>query len=179
GDFNPEGRKRRPAQQAPKAAPAPRAGSPAAKPKAPAKPRGAAAPSKAAPKADESAVLIERYLAILERDPGADFPLERLAQLYRQRDGNLDALAQRFAEKAQRGGAEGRRATLTLAGVYVHAGDKARAEALYEEVLRAAPGDELAARKLAQLLADRGDKAGARARLEPTLAGRQPDVVRE
>jgi hypothetical protein len=173
GDFNPEGRKRRPAasQRNPGPAPAPpRSGAPKSTPRA---------TPKAPPKADDPRVLIERYLAILDRDAGADFPLERLAQLYRQRDGNLDALAQRFEERAARGGAEGLRAKLTLAAVYAHAGDKARAEALYDEVLREAPGEELAARKLAQLLADRGDKAGARARLEPTLLSKQPDVVRE
>lgn len=177
GDFNPEGRKRRAAdKQSPSGKAAP------ARPAAPrtAAPRTAPArPASPAPKPDEPAVLIERYLAILDRDAGADFPLERLAQLYRSRDGNLDALARRFEERASKGGADGRRARLTLAGVYVHAGDKARAEALYEEVLREAPGEEVAARKLAQLLADRGDKASARTRLEPTLESKLPDVVRE
>ena len=33
-----------------------------------------------------------------DKDPGADFPLERLVQLYRQRDGQLDALVKRFEE---------------------------------------------------------------------------------
>jgi tetratricopeptide (TPR) repeat protein len=179
-DFNPEGRKRRPAPAAnprppaPQARPRPPSAAGAPVPKATA-PR-AAAP---APKADDSNALIERYLAILEKDPGADFPLERLAQLYRQRDGNLDALARRFEERSLAGGVEGRRAALTLAGVAVQAGDKARAEALYEKILGEAPGDALAAQKLAQLLADRGDKAGARARLEPTLRAPLPDVVRE
>ncbi|HWO11816.1 MAG TPA: tetratricopeptide repeat protein, partial [Polyangiaceae bacterium] len=171
GDFNPEGRKRRPA--ADRQTPSP----PQRPPAGPARPAAPARPAQAAEAG--SAALIERYQAILDRDPGADFPLERLAQLYRQRDGNLDALLRRYEELAARPGAEGQRARLSLAGAYVHAGDKARAEALYEQVLAEAPGDELAARKLSQLLAERGDKAGARARLEPTLAGKLPDVVRE
>src|SRR5688572_14715164 len=90
-DFNPEGRKRRPAPAA-----NPRPATPKAKPRPPSSP-GAPAPKAAAPapKADDSNALIERYLAILEKDPGADFPLERLVQLYRQRDGNLGALVRR------------------------------------------------------------------------------------
>jgi tetratricopeptide (TPR) repeat protein/HEAT repeat protein len=174
-DFNPEGRRRRPApRDVPRSAPP-------AKPRPKATPRAVpgAAPQSAAKPDGDSKVLIDRYLAILDKDPGADFPLERLAQLYRQRDGNLDALAQRFEARAAQPNAEGRRASLTLAGVYVQAGDKPRAEALYEKVLRESPGDELAARKLSQLLAERGDKAGAVARLEPTLGAHLPDVVRE
>ena len=34
--------------------------------------------------------LIARYLGIVLAQPGAEFPLERLTQLYRERDGNLD-----------------------------------------------------------------------------------------
>jgi tetratricopeptide (TPR) repeat protein len=180
GDFNPEGRQRRPTQQkatpkpgSPQTQPERRPGSPRPRP-----PAAAAAPAAEAANASTDA-LIQRYLAILDAEPGADFPLERLAQLYRQRDGNLKALSARFEERAARGGPEGRRARLSLAGVYLQAGDKPRAEALYEQLLADAPADELAARKLAQLLADRGDKAGARARLEPTLRGKLPDAVRE
>jgi cellulose synthase operon protein C len=169
-DFNPEGRRRRPAPSAAPSTPKPRVpGATAHKPRA----------EQAAPKADDPRALIDRYLAILDHDPGADFPLERLAQLYRQRDGNVDALVQRFEERAARAGAEGRHAALTLAGVYVQAGDKPRAEAAYEKILSESPAEEVAARKLSQLLAERGDKVGARARLEPTLAARLPDVVRE
>jgi cellulose synthase operon protein C len=142
-DFNPEGRKRRPAPAA-----NPRPAAPRGKPRPPSA-AGAPAPKAPAPKADDSNALIERYLAILEKDPGADFPLERLVQLYRQRDGNLDALVRRFEERSRAGGVEGRRAALTLAGVSVHAGDKARAEALYEKILGEAPSDALACSPIA------------------------------
>jgi len=176
-DFNPEGRRRRTTEKRPPAkTSAPRAPRPAA---APGAAPSTAAPSTAAPPEASQNALIERYLAILDQDPGADFPLERLAQLYRQRDGNLDALTRRFEELAARGGEAGRRAALTLGGVYARAGDKARAESSYEAVLRDEPGSTLAARELSELLAERGDKAGARARLEPTLKAKLPDVVRE
>jgi tetratricopeptide (TPR) repeat protein/HEAT repeat protein len=180
GDFNPEGRKRRPAADQRPRTPAPKR-SPGS-PGSPGSPAGAPRPTSAegaAPAAETGKALIDRYQAILDRDPGADFPLERLVSLYRQRDGNLDALVRRYEEIAARGGAEGRRARLSLAGVYVHAGDKARAEALYEQLLGDGTHDDLPARKLAALLAERGDKAAARARLEPTLAGKLPEATRE
>jgi cellulose synthase operon protein C len=181
GDFNPEGRRRRPAAKpSPGAAkPRPPSSGAAGRAQGAARPGSAARPAGPAKAEGDPAQLIERYLSILDADPGADFPLERLAQLYRQRDGNLDALVQRFEERAARGGAEGRRAALSLAGVVAHAGDKARAEALYEQILKETPNEPRAAGKLSQLLAERGDKAAARARLEPTLAAKLPDVVRE
>ena len=47
-----------------------------------------------------------------------------------------------------------------------------------ERLLRDAPGDPLPAQKLAQLLAERGDKAGARARLRTRgqMCDRRPGV---
>lgn len=165
-DFNPQGRRRRPGA----------GGTPSAQPGAARR----AAPSPARPAAEAGPdVLIQRYLGILAREPGADFPLERLAQLYRERDGSLDALIQHFQAQATSRDTRGLGARLSLAGVYVHAGDPARAEALYEEVLAAEPTHEVALRKLAHLLAQRGDKRGARTRLEETLRLPQPDAVRE
>ena len=94
-------------------------------------------------------------------------------QLYRQRDGNLNALLQHLEKLASRPDAAGQRARLTLAGVYVHAGDSARAEALYVELLAADPSARAPAQRLAQLLAKRGDVRGARERLAPTLKLKQ------
>jgi tetratricopeptide (TPR) repeat protein/HEAT repeat protein len=158
GDFNPQGRHR--SQSRP--APAPEAAQPSA-----------------AGRPTSTETLISRYLSLLDHDPGADFPLERLVQLFRQRDGNLDALIAHFEPLAAQKDAAGRRARLALAGVYVHAGDAARAEALYQEVLAADPSFDVAARKLSQLLAQRGDLRGARERLAPTLKQTLPGPVRE
>lgn len=163
GDFNPAGRRQRPVQ--PPASKTPSARQPRRTPPA---------PEKASPEA-----LIQRYLAILERDPGAEFPLTRLAQLHRERDGNLDALIRHFQARAGTGSAAARNAQLALAGVYVEAGDLDQAEALYEAVLAAEPQSDVALRKLAALLAQRGDKRAARDRLESTLDLPQPDAVRE
>lgn len=163
-DFNPEGRRKRPTSRpTPSAAPARRT------PAAPAKPAASETPD----------ALIQRYLSIVEREPGAEFPLERLAQLYRQRDGNVDALVKHFEAAAARPGDAGRRAQLSLAGALVHARQPARAEAIYEALLAADPRQELAARRLAQLLADRGEKARARERLAPVLRLTLPAPVRE
>ncbi len=163
-DFNPEGRKRLPA----------------AAPVAPKQPQQPKAAAPAAPVAEDTpAVLMRRYLDLLTREPGAEFPLERLAQLYRERDGNLHALIAQFEADAAKEGAAGRAAKLSLAGVLVHAGDSAKAEALYEAVLAADANNEPAARRLAALLAARGDPRTARERLAATLKLRLPDAVHE
>src|SRR5262245_21835625 len=99
GDFNPEGRRKRPAE--PPAASRPAAPRPAAPPA-----QGKETPAAAA---SGSEALIARYFAILDQDPGAEFPLERLVQLYRQRDGNLDALLRHFEPLAARNDASGQR----------------------------------------------------------------------
>lgn len=165
-DFNPEGRKRKPPPARPAARPKP---SPSV-----------TAPAKTeAPASASAESLIQRYLGILEQDPGAEFPLERLVQLYRQRDGNLNALVQHLEGLAARGDAAGQRARLTLAGVYVHAGDSARAEALYAALLAADPAARVPAQRLAQLLAKRGDVLGARERLAPTLKHEKAGPQRE
>jgi len=169
GDFNPAGRRRKPAP----AAAQPAAGQSRKNPAAERKPEDkGAAPS-------SSDALIVRYFGILEQDPGAEFPLERLVQLYRQRDGNLNALIHHYEPLAAQKDAAGQRARLTLAGVYLHAGDNARAEALYAELLAADPTARAPAQRLAQLLAKRGDLRGARERLAPTLKLQQTGPQRE
>jgi tetratricopeptide (TPR) repeat protein/HEAT repeat protein len=181
-DFNPAGRRRRTPEPSTATRPAPSSPAQAARNKSAGKSRGA---SSAASPADEkqlagaSEALVARYLAILDQDPGAEFPLERLVQLYRQRDGNLDQLVRHYEPLAARSDAAGQRARLTLAGVYVHAGDGARAEALYAALLAADPEARVPAQRLAKLLAKRGDVRGARERLAPTLKLKQPSTQRE
>ena len=52
-------------------------------------------------------VLIDRYTKIVLSQPGSVFPLQRLAQLYREKDGNLKGLVDRLREA--RRGRRGRR----------------------------------------------------------------------
>ena len=57
--------------------------------------------SKATPgtRVPANTALIARYTAIVLKQPSASFPLERLAELYRQRDGNLDKLIEAFEHR--------------------------------------------------------------------------------
>src|SRR5580704_847617 len=100
-DFDPNGRHRHP----PPARPHP--GQPAH-----------AAPPRAAP-ADATATpaLIERYTRIVLAQPGGAFPLQRLAQLYRERDGSLKALATDLAQRPAKTTAEQYAVQVALAGV--------------------------------------------------------------
>ncbi len=141
-----------------------------AKPKAPAASRparpaerSARAESKKKPTAE---ALIARYRGIVLSRPGAQFPLQRLTDLYRERDGNLAALVAEFEGLAAGGEWN---ALVALAGVYRHDGRHAAAIEKYEEAIRARADDPAAIMALAHLLEDRGDPRGARSRLEQAL----------
>ncbi len=185
--FNPQGRGRKPKTAAPSPAkrPAPRAApqrsrapskaqgqgaAPAAKPEPPAR-AGGTAPSNDA--------LIARYTAIALAQPGADFPLQRLAELYRSRDGNLDALIADLERRAQAGG-EGRLAALlALAGAYLHDGRPEQAVATYQRALAESPKSVLAELSLARVLAERGQRDAAREHYEHALPSISEATQRE
>ena len=153
-DFDPRGRHR-----SPPAAPSHSVGSPtsAAAPGA-----GAAAPSQAA--------LIARYTRVVLTQPGAAFPLQRLAQLYRERDGNLSRLIGDFEARAARADGESYAATVALGGLYKIDGRFDDSIATYEKAIALKHDDPSATLALAHLLEDRGDAVGARARYEQALA---------
>jgi len=46
--------------------------------------------------------LIQRYTGIVLQQPGAPFPLQKLAELYHERDGNLDKLIEDFQKQAEK-----------------------------------------------------------------------------
>ena len=50
--------------------------------------------------------------------PASAFPLQRLAQLYRERDGNIAKLVADFEQRAAQAGADQYAATVSLAGLY-------------------------------------------------------------
>jgi cellulose synthase operon protein C len=154
-DFDPHGRRHLP--------PRPPHGQGAPHPGRPAGP--------AAPAAEASApALIDRYSKIVLAQPGVPFPLQRLAQLYRDRDGNLTALVADFQKRAAQAGAEQYAATVALAGIQKLDGRADDAIKTYEAAIAQKAGDPTATLALAHLLADRGDAAGARARYEQALA---------
>jgi tetratricopeptide (TPR) repeat protein len=183
--FNPQGRKKPAGAQraTPKATPPP-AGT-AAPPKRGPEPTRPAEASKPQPSggADESAqsadVLIARYTNIVLAQPGEEFPLERLAQLYRSRDGRLDALVADFERRAAASDVSGLNARIALAGIYAQSGDSERAIATYGAVVADNPRQAIVLVRLAELLARQGNKAEARQRLEQALLAPQPDAQRE
>lgn len=177
-DFDPRGRKKppaggRPAQ--PGGRPAQPGGRPAqpghaAQPGQPAQPGGRPTPG-ANPDAGQSqTVLIERYSRIVLSQPGSPFPLQRLAQLYRDKDGNLGALVKDFEARAAQSGADQYAATVSLAGIYKIDGRPDDAIKTYEKAIGLKSSDPVALLALARLLQDRGDAAGARKRYEDALA---------
>ena len=85
-DFDPHGRHK------PHPAPHPQGGGSA--------PQPGSTGGAAAPTAPSQGVLLERYTRVVLSQPGNAFPLQRLAQLYRDRDGNIAKLVADFEQRA-------------------------------------------------------------------------------
>jgi len=114
-------------------------------------------------------VLIERYTRVALSQPGAAFPLQRLAQLYRERDGNVAKLIADFETRAAQAGADQYAAAVSLAGLYKIDGRADDAIKTYEKAIVLKATDPTALQALARLYQDRGDLADARARYEKAL----------
>ena len=167
-DFDPRGR-RKPAPTKPGGKPGAKPGGGQAKPGgAPARPGGR--PTGNPDVGQSQNVLIDRYTKIVLTQPGSPFPLQRLAQLYRDKDGNLAGLVKDFEARAAQSAAEQYAATVTLAGIYKLDGRPEDAIKTYEKAIALKSNDPVAAIALARLLQDRGDVAGARKRYEDALA---------
>lgn len=154
-DFDPRGRRKPPSGPA----------KPAGKP-GPARPAG---PRPAPDAGQTQAVLIERYTKALLARPGDTFALQKLAQYYREKDGNLSGLVKDFETRASQPGPEQYAATVTLAGVYKIDGRADDAIKTYEKAIALKSSDPAALLALARVLQDRGDVAGARKRYEEAL----------
>ncbi len=175
-DFDPSGRGKRPRPKAPK--PGGGKPGPAAQPQPGPRPQPAPRPQ-TKPEAGESGdakrggpssdALIARYTAIVMSQPSAPFPLQRLAQLYRERDGNLKKLVEEFERRAAQPGEGAWASKVVLAGIYKQDGRYDDAIKTYEAAIADRPTDPAAMMALAQLEADRGDKARARAHYEKAL----------
>ena len=68
---------------------------------------GTTEPANGTAEAERTTKLIERYTKVVLGDPGNTGPLQKLAQLYRDRDGKIDALIKDFEAKAAAGGTDG------------------------------------------------------------------------
>ncbi len=151
-DFNPGGRRVRP--------PA-RGGGRRTRPQRPRRPR-----KPVRPKIDK---LIKRYTAIVMNRPHEPFPLQKLTQLYRKRDGDLDKLIAIFEKRANSGDSTQLNARLALAGIYTHAARRRDATAILQKVVRQHPTMAAPHLMLARLAERQGDQAQARAQYEAAL----------
>lgn len=194
--FNPRGRKRTPSgakapaahpKQAPRSAPASTPPRGSAKPKPDAPSASGSAPGTASTSAPGSNpgnnkpsndVLIARYTTIALGQPGVVFPLQRLSELYRERDGNLDALEADF-EKRLTATPDSLPLLLALAWLAEGEGDRARAEQLLARAEAAHPQHAAPALALANLREAAGDKAGAVVHLERALPLQKDAVEKE
>jgi tetratricopeptide (TPR) repeat protein/HEAT repeat protein len=113
---------------------------------------------------------IEKYTKIVLSRPGEPFPLQKLAQLYRERDGKLDKLFSDLEKRASTPGPEQYAATVALAGVEKIEGKSDEAVKTYERAIALKAGDPTALLALARVLQDRGEVAQARSRFEQALA---------
>ncbi len=151
-------------------------------PKRSTKPKRAAPRGSRAPTSDGDAVMRERYLRMLLRQPLESFALERLLALHRRRDGNLDALAR---DLEQRSTAEPKRVALWLLRGRVEAarGQPEQARRAYEravELDRESPGPVLL---LAELAREAGDGVQAERLLQQALTrtrgARREQILRD
>lgn len=174
--FNPEGRKKgkKPGTFQPGGRPGAKpGGKPGAKPGA----EPGAEPGGKQPKGPGKEALIQRYTGIVLAQPGATFPLQRLAELYRERDGNIEKLISDFEKRAAE--PDQWNALVALAGIYKQDGQHARAISTYEKAISQKPSDATAVMALANLLSDRGDKAAAITRYEAALPLLKNDADKE
>lgn len=160
-DFNPGGRGTRPRPGPPRPRPRPR-------------PRPSSGPKK--PDVDK---LIARYTAIVMARPHEPFPLQKLAELYRQRDGKLDKLVAEFEKRAATAGSDQFNAKLALAGIYVQAGRKDDAAKLLEKAIQDQPKASAPRLMAARLAKDRGDHATAKRHFEAALPLIKPGIEKE
>ena len=151
-DFDPSGR--RPGGRA--------TGRPNGGSRAPSKPD-----DKKKPNTDE---LILRYTKALLASPTSGFPLQKLTELYRTRDGNLAKLVFEFERRASTtSGDEQVNARLALAGVYLAGFKRAEASRVLDELTASHPGLATPRLMRASLAEREGDRATARRNYEAAL----------
>ena len=132
-------------------------------------PAGGPRPPEEPKKGPSVETLIARYTGILMQQPETAFPLQKLVELYRQRDGKLDALVSEFEQRAASPGADQLNARLALAGIYGQAQRPDDARRILGEVVAAQPKLASPHLLLAALAGARADRAEERAQYEAAL----------
>lgn len=177
-DFDPRGRNKKPGGAKPGGKPGgakpggarPGGAKPGAGTKPATAPAGEEPGAAKTPKEGNDTELIERYTKIVLAQPGAPFPLQRLAGLYRHRDGSVDKALADFEARAKTSGPEQYAATVGLAGLFKAEGRSDDAAKSYEAAIALKPSDAAAYLALAALHQDRADLPQARKRYEEALA---------
>ncbi len=115
-----------------------------------------------------SAVLIERYLAVLSADPRESFALTRLLDLYRERDGNVEGLITEIRRRME-ADASDYAPHMILGHVYKAQGRAGDARAEYERASELRPDAPAPLVSLARIAVGDGDHARARQLYERAL----------
>ena len=111
--------------------------------------------------------------------PSEPFPLRRLAELYRQRDGNLDKLIAELQQRMAGGGGDAWSAKVALAGIHRINNKVDEAIALYREASRERPTEMGPLRALAEVLLDAGNLTESRQLYDQVLAKVTAQVDKE
>jgi tetratricopeptide (TPR) repeat protein len=101
--------------------------------------------------------------------PTSPFPLQRLTQLYRERDGGLKGLVADFEKRANDPGPDRWNARVVLAAIYREDGRLEDATKTYESAAQERPKSPAPLLALAQLARDRGDAPQAMRYFEQAL----------
>lgn len=125
-----------------------------------------------------SNVLIERYLRILEANPGEAFAFQRLLDLYRERDGNIDGFLHELEERARRDAAS-YPPRMMLGQLYRSQNRNADAERMYREALALRPSDPSPLSKLAAIVEEASHHDEAIALYERALANTSDDAGKQ
>ncbi len=117
----------------------------------------------------DRAPMMERYLGVLAHDADQPFALQRLLDLYRQRDGNLDRLVVDLEERIARG--RSAYDYLVVLGDVERARNQIEgARAAYDRAIALAPDRPSALRAMGMLLIDQQKPRDAHAMLERAVA---------
>ncbi len=168
-DFDPSGRR--------KPKPKPPVGAPAT----PKPPSGAGSTSAAPPESAKKDPIKRATIIALAR-PGESGPAMKLAQLYRERDGKLDAgIAEWKAKAADASASADERwaAEVTYAGLLKADKRDKEAASAYEAAIAQKPDKPVAILALARLKQDAGDAKGAAAQYEKALPLQKDKTERE
>jgi tetratricopeptide (TPR) repeat protein len=112
--------------------------------------------------------LIARYKRVLERDPGRTFAFNRLLELYRKRDGNIDELRGELEERVQNE-PESYAPRMLLGHIYRTQGKTSKAREAYDKATELAPRKAAPREAMARIDREAGRLEQARTLFEQTL----------